>query len=303
MNAVVVVCIVLLLAGGVIALRWRHLRLVAPWVDDADDDLGWKERLRRTAWYIVVHVGAALGSGLLVVGPGGRLVMRLLAVTSGDDAQGKLTEAKEVVGEITVGGTIGFIVFVGLGGGMLIAVLSAAARKWLPPGRLGALALAFGAAVVFSTRLEPLRPDNEDFAIVGPPWLAVVTFLGLGLLAFLTFAAIAGRLGRSLPLLTKRPRVLVCYLPLVLILLLGVGFALGVAVVALAVSLLAQPWFRKVWSNRRVTIGGRLALAAVVVAFLPSFIGDVTEILGTDQPSATATETIGDGGGLSPSEP
>ncbi len=303
MNAVVVVCIVLLLAGGVMALRWGHLQLIPPWVDGPDDEVAWKERLRRVAWFIVVHVGGALGSGLLVVGPGGRLVMRLLAVTSGDDAQGKLTEAEEVVGAITVGGTIGFVVFVGLGGGMLIAVLFAATRKWLPSGRLGALALAFGAAVLFSTRLEPLRPDNEDFGIVGPSWLGVVTFLGLGLLAFLTFAAIAGRVGRSLPLLSKRPRVLVCYLPLVMILVMGVGFALGVAVVALAVSLLAQPWFRKVWSDRRVIIGGRLALAVAVAAFLPSFIGDVTEILGTDQPSATATETIGNGGGLSPSEP
>ncbi len=281
MNPIVVVCIVLLLAGGVIALRWGHLRLTPPWDPDPDPDpdLGWKERLPRVAWFAAVHFWAALGTGLLVVGPGGRLIMRLLAVTSGDGAQGKLTEAEEVVGDITVGGTIGFVVFVGIGGGVLLAVLFTVTRKWLPPGRLGALALGVGTSVLLATRVEPLRPDNEDFAIVGPGWLSVVTFLGLGLLAFLTFAAIAGRVGRSLPMISKRPRVLVRYLPLGLIVPLGTIFVFGVVCITLAIGLLSQSWFRKAWSDQRVTLAGRLALAAVVVAFLPSFVGDVSEIL------------------------
>ena len=50
---------------------------------------------------------AGSGPGLLVTGPAIRLIMRLLAVTSGDDAQGRITEADEVVGRIDVVGTIG----------------------------------------------------------------------------------------------------------------------------------------------------------------------------------------------------
>lgn len=279
MNAIVVVCIVLLVAGGVIALRWGHLRLTPPWPPDPGLALGWKDRLPRVAWFAAVHFWAAIGTGLLVVGPGGRLIMRLLAAISGDGAQGKLTEAEEVVGEITLGGTVGFVVFVGLGGGVLVAVLFTVTRKWLPPGRVGALALGLGTSVLFATRVEPLRPDNEDFAIVGPSWLAVATFLVLGLLAFLTFAAIAGRVGRSLPMISKRPRVLVRYLPLGLVLPLGTVFVFGVVCITLAIGLLSQSWFRRAWADRRVTLVGRVALAAVVVAFLPSFIGDVSEIL------------------------
>lgn len=40
--------------------------------------------------------------------------MRLLAATAGDAAQGRRTEAEEIVGRITTGGSIGFIVFTGL---------------------------------------------------------------------------------------------------------------------------------------------------------------------------------------------
>ena len=49
--------------------------------------------------------------------------MRVLAATSGDGAQGLLTDADEVVGEITLDGTIGFIVFVGIGAGAITAIM------------------------------------------------------------------------------------------------------------------------------------------------------------------------------------
>ena len=50
--------------------------------------------------------------------------MRLLAATSGRAAQGRLTEAGERVGEITTDGTIGFLLFVGVGGGLATALAS-----------------------------------------------------------------------------------------------------------------------------------------------------------------------------------
>jgi len=39
-----------------------------------------------------------LVAGILAAGAGGRLVMRLLAVTAGPDAQGRITEAEKLVG-------------------------------------------------------------------------------------------------------------------------------------------------------------------------------------------------------------
>ena len=37
--------------------------------------------------------------------------MRLLAVTAGDAAQGRITEADQLVGAISVDGTMGFVIF------------------------------------------------------------------------------------------------------------------------------------------------------------------------------------------------
>jgi hypothetical protein len=206
--------------------------------------------------------------------------MRLLAATAGDDAQGRLTEAEEVVGEITVGGTISFILFVGLFGGVLLGAIYLLLRKWLPPRRWGALTVALLFGVVASTRLEPLRPDNEDFDLVGPAWLAVATFLGLGALTMLTMGAVAGRISRSLPLVEKRVGAILPYLPALLVL--PAGSLLAPAVVAAAVGLvvLRRAEVRRLWAHPRVLLAGRLAIALVVVAYLPSFVRDVADILG-----------------------
>ena len=66
--------------------------------------------------------------GVLVAGFLGRFVMRVLAAMSGDGAQGLLTDADEVVGEITLSGSIAFVVFVGLGAGAIAALVLLVAR-------------------------------------------------------------------------------------------------------------------------------------------------------------------------------
>ena len=58
---------------------------------------------------------------LLVAGAGSRLVMRLLALTS-RDVEGSFTEADEVVGDISLDGTLALIVFGGLPAGLLTGV-------------------------------------------------------------------------------------------------------------------------------------------------------------------------------------
>ena len=94
--------------------------------------------VRRYLWNVNLAMAAGVAAGVVAAGAGGRLVMRLLAVTAGDDAQGRITEAGQVVGQITAGGTVGFVVFTALffgaatGGGYLLV------RRWLPAGRAGA---------------------------------------------------------------------------------------------------------------------------------------------------------------------
>jgi hypothetical protein len=285
MNGVVAACLALVVAGVALALRWGHLAVEPPWLGEREHqpasagDLPVAERVRRFLWHLDVLVIAAVVAGLLVIGPGGRLVMRLLAVTAGDVAQGAVTEAGEIVGRTTVAGTIGFVLFVGLFGGILLSGLWGGLRKWLPAGRVGALVVGLLFAVTFATRLDPLRPENRDFRIVGPGWLSVLSMLVLGALSVLTISAVAGRVSRSLPLVEKRPGAVAAYVPLLFL----VPFAGALPVIVLGgaagIALLGQPWFRRRWADRRVVLAGRVVLGLVVVALLPAFLADVADIV------------------------
>jgi hypothetical protein len=151
-------------------------------------------RLLRTG---TVGMLGGMMAGALVGGFGGRLMMRILAATSGDGAQGLLTSADERVGKISTGGTLGVLIFVGIFGGVVGGMLYVLLRRWLPrPAWLGGLALGFLLLVVFA-RLDPLSPDNRDFAILHPTWFAVVLVAVLFPLFGLTVAALVERLDRG----------------------------------------------------------------------------------------------------------
>jgi len=147
------------------------------------------------AWlvrYVAAALAAGLVAGLLAAGAGGRLVMRLLAATS-PEAEGSFTEAAEVVGEITLGGTLGFIAFIGVPAGLLSGALYALMRPVLPRGRAGGVALGGLLLVLAGTRIEPLRSDNFDFSLVGPAWLAVLGFAAVALLQGMLVVALSRR--------------------------------------------------------------------------------------------------------------
>ena len=141
-----------------------------------------------------IYAGASLvagvAAGALAAGAGGRLMMRLLAATS-PDAHGSFTEAGEKVGEITVGGTLGFIFFTGVPAGLVSGALYALVAPVLPRGRAGGVALGVLLLVIAATRIEPLRADSIDFLLLDPAWLAVAGFSALALFQGMLTAALA----------------------------------------------------------------------------------------------------------------
>src|SRR5215203_1761986 len=117
--AVIILCIALVLVGLVAVVRWGGLAVEPPPTSrpagaGLTDPPPVSLVVRRYLWYLTVALLSGAAAGILAAGAGGRLVMRLLAVTAGADAQGRITEAEEIVGRITVDGTIGFVVFTGL---------------------------------------------------------------------------------------------------------------------------------------------------------------------------------------------
>ena len=140
---------------------------------------------------LAANLAAATVAGFLVPGVAGRLLMRVLGATSGDRAQGRLTEADEVVGEITFGGSLAFVLFVGV----LLPVFSTLPylliRRILP-------ATAWAAGLVYGLILlalvgtaDPLSPDNVDFDILRPLPLAIALISVTALLYGTTFVALS----------------------------------------------------------------------------------------------------------------
>jgi hypothetical protein len=206
------------------AWRWRRIPLLAearPVVDTSGRAA--LEGLRTLA----VATTAGVVAGVLVPGLGGRLVMRILGATSGHGAQGKLTEANEVVGKITTGGTISIVIFVGLLGGLFAAVAFVLGRRWLPT-TAGPAGVVVGVLLLGTIGVsDAMSPDNVDFAILRPTWLAVTLIVIVALLFGVTFTALAARLDAGLPTLGRRPLSIAGHASLVF--LLFPPFAVGVA--------------------------------------------------------------------------
>lgn len=281
---VIVGCIVLVVVGLLAIVRWGGLAVQPP-AAPADGDTVPADRppvslvVRRYLWYLTLAISAGVGAGILAAGAGGRLAMRLLAVTAGPTAQGRITEADQVVGRISAEGTLGFIVFTGLFFGAASGAAYLLLRRWLPGGRTGGVAFGALLLVLAGTRLEPLRPGNPDFDLVGPGWVSVAAFATLVLFHGMLLAALAGRLSRAVPLLALTPRAIIAHVPLLLLALGSV--ALVAAIVGVAVVAASQvPAVAGVWRDRRLVTAGRVILSLVALAALPSFARAITDVLG-----------------------
>jgi len=237
---------------------------------------------QRYFWNLTVAVTAGVGAGLLVPGAGGRLIMRLLAVTAGDQAQGQVTEAEEIVGRISAGGTIGFVVFTALFFGLATGIVYMLVRRWLPDGRLGGLAYGALLLVLVGSRIEPLRADNPDFDLVGPSWLALAAFGALVVTHGMLVAALAAWYSRRLAPLSVSSWAWLGYAPLLALVpifpvlaIFGAGGA-----VALLVGKTVPPSDPRPGMSYRALIGGRAVLCVAALVALPGFVSAVTDIAG-----------------------
>ena len=190
----VAICTTAVLAAVAITWRGRRLPVIAPRATPTSASSAAFDALRTLACMLT----SGFIAGVLVVGFGGRLVMRVLAATSGASAQGRTTDAGEQVGEISLGGTLGFFIFAGI----LVPLVSSLAfiplRRILPrPAWIAGV--LFGLLLLASFGVSnPLSPDNVDFAILSPLWLAVTLVCATALLYGATFGALVARFDATL---------------------------------------------------------------------------------------------------------
>ena len=181
----------------VLAVRLRHTRRT-PSPLTGTEPFG--ERLAVTVGRVGGMLLGAFLAGVLTIGAGSRLMMRILAMTSSDDVQGLRTEADEIIGRVSAGGTTFLIVVAGIGSAAAGLVLFLALRRWLPDRSLiaGLVGVAIGAGLV----VRPsglIASDNSDFALVEPVALAVVLCLAIIVLFGATFGVLVDRLAPRWP--------------------------------------------------------------------------------------------------------
>ena len=104
--------------------------------------------------------------GVLVLGLGGRIVMRLAALLDPSSA-GRATENGNRIGAITLEGTAVLIIFGGLLVGLATSVVWVAIQEWIPGRSLARAALCMPIAVGL-TGFQLVRPENHDFRILAP---------------------------------------------------------------------------------------------------------------------------------------
>jgi hypothetical protein len=161
--------------------------------------------LRDLARSPTIHSLAGFIAGLIAGGIGSRIAMRVSAITAGGALEGSLTEANNVVGRITPGGTFLLLILAGLigttGGIVYLAV-----RPWLADIGRGR-GIAFGLLLLAMLGAFILRGRNFDFSLFGPPILNVTMFGAVFVLFGLFVPPLADRLElieRGLPPLSLR---------------------------------------------------------------------------------------------------
>ncbi len=222
-------------------------------------------------------VGGAL-CGVFVVGVLGRLVMRVLAVTSSEHVQGVVTDDDQVVGVISLEGTLSLAAFgilAGATGGLVYLLVrqvlpeSGRARRWL----FALLAGTVGGGLFVQDY------TSFDFSLLDPSWFAVSAFVALPALFGFLVAVVVDRLDHSAIWARQLPLWLICLSALaatlaqpVVLLMAAVGFAT-------ALTIRTNNWAHQIWASKAVTRTGELLFAVLVSWGLVSLAHDVTSIV------------------------
>jgi hypothetical protein len=213
---------------------------------------------------------AGVVSGVLVLGLGLRLMMRVAAATSPESAQGRLTDADEVVGEVTLGGTMFLVLGVGVLGGMVGVAAWSTLRRWLPERSVMAGVVMAAVATGMLARPSGLvDPHNRDFVILSPAWLALLMSAAVVLAFGVSFAVLADRLAARWPVPGLTIRGTLSVLPFFGVLALSLTIGAPAVVLAAVVSVVAWRQGRSTrtrqWLERSERPGGLVLRATAVL--------------------------------------
>jgi hypothetical protein len=118
--------------------------------------------------------------------------MRISGLAAGPEAIGQLTSSGFVVGDVTLGGTLGIVILGGIGGALGGSVY-VALRPWLAPlGRWSGVGLGL-LMLAISSEPDPASADARRF---GPPLLNFVMFAALSPLAGVALVPLVAALER-----------------------------------------------------------------------------------------------------------
>lgn len=231
-------------------------------------------------------------TGILVGGLGGRIVMRLAAITVPASA-GRFTENGNQIGDITLSGSLGLILFGGLFFGLSGGVIWVVVSPWIPGSGLRRAILAMPIAVAL-TGVGLVQGSNPDFRILQHNGLVLAMLIALLALAGASIALLDGWLDHGLPrpgrsawadslyaVLTLAGSLLI--LPILLQAYLVAATSLGLALVAVGLATLAW-WAVRLKGHDRpppiLVVAGRGALLVAVVLGSLDLGPDVAAALG-----------------------
>lgn len=209
-------CAAAMVAAAVLAVRLRHTRRTPSPITGGEP---FGERLAVTVSRTGGMLIGAYFGGVLTIGAGGRLMMRVLAATSSDDVQGLQTEADETIGEVSGGGSAFLIVGIGIGAAVVGLALFTILRRWLPDRSLaaGLVGVAIGAGLL----VRPaglISSANRDFTLIAPVALAVALCLATFVLFGATFGVLVDHLAPRWPRPGLSPHGVASVLPFTLLL-------------------------------------------------------------------------------------
>jgi hypothetical protein len=219
--------------------------------------------------------------------------MRLAAIVV-PTAAGSFTENGNRIGEITLSGSLGLILFGGLFFGLAGGTVWVVVSPWIPAAGLRRAILAAPIAVVL-TGSALVQGDNPDFLILQHDTGVVAMLLALVAVAGSSIALVDGWLEPRLPRPTGAARADALYaivalsgalliLPVTVQAYLAEQALLGFALIGVGLATLAWWMLRMTGRTRRprsLLIAGRAALLAAVASGALELAPEVSAALGT----------------------